>query len=262
MELFRKILIGFAFFAIGLLGLSGWLIFNEGRTVEPAFVAEPDIDATVQAMVAASSVAPAAEEVAQVQPSATLEAVVVEAATLTPIPTDTPEPTPIPTDTPIPTETFTPVPTNTPFPTAIPVTPTPVPPTATPVPPVPPPVNANGLIGTQIYIENPKQFYSPNEEIWVAYSIGNTVGYNVPYSAFGVMPHDGSRDVNENWAVHWSGTDTEIQPQGFTWNAWVKISEPGDYTVRLVICFDNFQGCKGGSGNYLTLTEAIPVKIR
>jgi bacillopeptidase F (M6 metalloprotease family) len=149
-----------------------------------------------------------------------------------------------------------------PFPTAVPATATPIPPTETPVPVAPPPINANGLIGTKIYIENVKESYSPNEMIWVAYRIENTVGWNVPYSAFGIMPRKDGVDLNNSLAIHWSGTDTEITPHGFDWNAWVKIPEPGDYTVRLVICFDNFVGCKGGTGQYLTLTEAIPVKVR
>lgn len=260
MKLFRNLVIGFFVIAVALLGLSAWLALNGAQrdAAQPVPV-EPDIEGTIQTIVQASSAAPTSPVEIGNATEAAPPAVI---ATLTPIPTDPATATPVPTNTLEPTETPTFAPTSTPFPTAVPITATPVPPTATPVPAVPPPVNANGLIGTEIYIENPKQVYAPNEQIWVAYRIGNTAGYSVPYSAFGIMPRSGSSDLRDHFHVHWSGQDTEIRPEGFSWNAWIALPEPGDYTLRLVICFNDYDGCFNGTGDYYTLTEAIPIKIR
>ena len=92
----------------------------------------PNIDATIQAAVAASIPTPTTEPTPDVD--ATVSAAIVatkEAGEQ--IPTDTPQPTPI--DTPVPTPTNTPEPTPTELPTATAATPTETPtPPSTPTP--------------------------------------------------------------------------------------------------------------------------------
>jgi hypothetical protein len=53
-----------------------------------------------------------------------------------------------------------------------------------------------------------------------------------------------------------------MPPAGLTWPAWVSIPEAGDYTLRVVVCFDGYQTCVNGGGTFYTLSQEIPVSIR
>jgi hypothetical protein len=181
--------------------------------------------------------------------------------------TNTPPPvtnTPIPTDTPLaPTET--PEPSATPVPptnTPAPVRPanTAVPPTATAVPPTAPPVGANGLIASLFEIQD-RAVLQVNQPVWFGFNVANSTGGDVPYNALGVMPKKDGVDRKEWYQQSYGGPDSVIRPGGLQWEDNIKLPEAGNYTLRLVICFDGFDACLQQRGTWHTLSQEIPVTI-
>ncbi len=239
-----------------LIGVGLWLIFQ--GTSESS--AEP--------MAAPVSPTPVAEAETAVPttapPTATVQEVVVVPPTATPLPTDAPTETPIATDTPVPTET--PVPTNTPvpivYPTATPVPPTaPPPPTNTPGPPPgPQPVTINGLSGTHFALQD-RSNIAVNGKIWFEFSVANATGANVPFSTLGVVPRKDGKDRWEFFQKSYGGNNDSIKPSGLNWEDNMYISEAGAYTLRLVICFDDYATCRAGGGTHHTLSPEIPITL-
>jgi hypothetical protein len=44
-------------------------------------------------------------------------------------------------------------------------------------------------------------------------------------------------------------------PNGFTWRDHINIPEPGQYTVRIAICFNETQGeCQSPAANWVTIS--------
>jgi len=176
--------------------------------------------------------------------------------------------TPVPaTETPVPTDT--PVPTNTPEPTAVPPTavpivptavpPTAVPPTEPPPPPPPPPVGANGLIASQFDVESTSA--GTNDKVWFKFFVSNSTGSDVSYYSLGVMPKKDGNDRREWYQQSWKGADSVIKASGKEWRDNIKLPEAGDYTLRLVICFDGYEICTTGGGTFHSLSPEVPVKI-
>lgn len=225
---------------------------------------------------AETAVAPTADMVAEMptEVSVTETAVSASPTVLPPavieiLPTNTPLPSPTATETPLPTETALPTststavpPTNVPLPTAVPATSTPVPPTNTPVPSGPQPTNANGLIGQSFVLQDWRTSLTPGGQIWYEWRIGNTSGAGVPYSTIGVMPRRNGQDIVPWYQNNWGGNNDVMPPEGLSWPAWMAIPEAGDYTLRLVVCFDGYQNCLNGGGTFYTLSPEIPVSIR
>jgi hypothetical protein len=176
-------------------------------------------------------------------------------ATATPIPTDTPPP---PTETAEPSATAVP-PTNTP----VPVRPanTAVPPTATAVPPTAPPVGANGLIASLFEIQE-RAVLQVNQPVWFGFNVANSTGGDVPYNALGVMPRKDGVDRKEWYQQSYGGPDSVIRPGGLEWEDNIKLPEAGNYTLRLVICFDGFDACLQQRATWHTLSQEIPVTIQ
>jgi hypothetical protein len=52
-----------------------------------------------------------------------------------------------------------------------------------------------------------------------------------------------------------------IKPSGLNWEDNIKIPEPGNYTLRLVICFDDYATCRAGGGTQYTLSPEIPITL-
>jgi hypothetical protein len=216
---------------------------------------------------ATSAVEEESEEIA-VEPSETavptqLPAPVVEVlATDTPLPTDTPTDTPEPTatpeetDTPEPTATSTPVP---PAPVIVLPTSTPVPPTSPP-PPTAVPVNTHGLQGTHFAVQS-RSNYTVNGEIWYEFTVQNNSGGPVPFQALGALPKKNGADRGDLFKLSWGGNDDVIHPGGLTAEDWIKLPETGNYTLRLVICFEALSACQNGSSPWVTLSQEVPVTI-
>lgn len=176
-------------------------------------------------------------------------------ATSTPVPTDTPLP---PTATAKPSETAVP-PTNTPAParpTAIPPTATAVPPTAVP----PPPIGANGLVASYFEIQE-RAVLQVNQPVWFGFNVANSTGGDVAYNALGVMPKKDGVDRKEWYQQSYGGPDSVIRPGGLEWEDNIKLPEAGNYTLRLVICFDGFDACLQQRGTWHSLSPEIPVTI-
>ena len=206
---------------------------------------------------------PATETAVPVSPTVLPPAVVQILPTNTPLPSPTATETPIPTETALPTSTATAVPpTNVPLPTAVPATSTPVPPTNTPVPSGPQPTNANGLVGQSFVLQDWRTSLSPGGQIWYEWRIGNTTGGGVAYSTIGVMPRRNGVDIVDWYQNNWGGNNDVMPPEGLSWPSWMSIPEAGDYTLRLVVCFDGFQNCLNGGGTFYTLSQEIPISIR
>lgn len=169
----------------------------------------------------------------------------------TAIPTEAP-PTAVPTDTPVPTA----IP-----PTAAPVIiqPTAVPPTATPVPATPVPQGANGLIATHFALQQRAELFT-NGDIWFEFNVANSTGNPVPFDALGVMPRKDGVDRGQWYQHSWGGNNDSIPPGGLTWDDHINLPEAGNYTLRLVVCFDG-PACQAQTGTWHTLSGEIPITV-
>ncbi len=255
-KVLRILIAGTLAIAIVILITSIVLIIGEMRGEQPAELAQ-NVTAIPKSPTAGAEVTPEATAVAL----ATLPPPLVQVLpTDTPVPTMTPTATPLPTETPLPTATAVP-PTPVP-PTAVPVTNTPVPPTNTPVPAGPQPTNANGLEGRAFALQNWRTSLTPGGQIWYEWTVANTTGAGVPYSTIGVMPRRNGADIVAWYQNNWGGNNDVMPPEGLSWPSWMSIPEAGDYTLRLVVCFDGFQTCLSGGGTFYTLSQEIPVSIR
>lgn len=186
------------------------------------------------------------------------EAPPLPTAVPTDIPTE-PPPTEVPTDTPVPTAAPpTPVP-----PTAAPaqVQPTAVPPTATAAPPPAPQIGANGLVASNFAIQDRAEF-TVNGSVWFEFNVANSTGGEVPYNAIGVMPKKDGVDRREWYQQSYGGPDSTVKPGGLAWEDRIKLPEAGNYTLRLVVCFDGWDPCMQQRGTWHTLSQEIPVTIR
>lgn len=177
--------------------------------------------------------------------------------------TTEPTATPVATDTPVPTDT--PPPTNTPVPL-----PTNPPPTATPIPqptntsPPPGPVpgeGTRGITGSMAYVSKNSSL-SPNGKIWFEWTVNNNTGGDVPYNAIGVLPRRDGVDYPQWFTFHYGGHNSVVTPGGRTWKAWADVPEGGNFTFRLVVCFDGLDACQNGNGTYHTISNEIQLNIQ
>lgn len=249
--------------AVAALLLSGLLIGCGGNNepAEPAAttVAEqPAAEPTKPPpIVAANTAAPGTEagepEASESATGESGDAPALPTAIPTVAPTEAP-PTEVPTDTPVPTA----VP-----PTAAPVVvqPTAVPPTATPIPPTPAPqIGANGLMASHFAVQDRAQLFV-NGDIWFEFNIANSTGNDVPFDALGVMPKKNGVDRKEWYQHSYGGNNDVIPPGGLAWDDHINLPEAGDYTLRMVVCFDG-PACLAQTGTWHTLSQEIPVSIR
>ncbi len=274
---YRIVLIGIFVLAVVLFAAGGSLLyvglFSEPAAeptavlaVEPTVNVETAVAQTVTAMTQASAVP---TDTGNTQGLAAVPTVGVPTVgvppTVTPVATIPATDTPIPSATPLPTETPTAVPpTHTPVPVIIPThTPTAVPPTNTPAPPSgPQPGNHNGLTATNFVLQDWRTNRVVNGEIWYEWTIANTSGAGVPYSTIGIMPRKNGVDRVSWYQNNWGGNNDVMPTQGLTWPSWMSLPEAGDYTLRVVVCFDGFQTCLNGQGTFHTLSHEIPITIR
>lgn len=275
----RALMIGILLLALLLFVAGGLLLYAglqanqtaETESASTAVAAAPtqSIETSVAETVAAITVATAAAlpptQPAEQPPAPLATVTSAIPPTVTPIPTIPATDTPIPTDTPPPTETPTAVPpTNTPVPVILPTnTPTPIPPTNTPAPPPgPQPGNHRGLTATSFVLQDWRTNPTVNGQIWYEWTIANTSGAGVPYSTIGVLPRKDGVDRPQWYQNNWGGNNDVMPPEGLTWASWLSLPEPGNYTLRTVVCFDGFQTCMNGQGTFLTLSNEIPITIR
>ncbi len=232
-----------------ILGLSAAVLLLEDRNpVTPVAAVTPEAPATTAA---------AAPSEPTALPPPVLEELPTLTPTATPVPTETSTPTatPEPTNTPEPTATTAPIPTAVIRPTAVP--PTPVPPTA--VPPTAAPPTTNGLTALHFAVQ-PRSVLQVNQPVWFEFSIGNSAGGPVPFGALGVMPKKGGAD-RPDWYQHsWGGNNDAIPANGLQWEDNIRLPETGAYTLRLVICFGDYNACRSG-GPWVTLSQEIPITI-
>lgn len=223
---------------------------------------------TPEATEAATEVAELAPTEAAAQPTATTAAPAATpttAATLPPPPQPTAVPTDAPTETPVATDTptATPVPPTPIPPTPRPVQPTAIPPTAIPptaVPPTAPPTGANGLTAT--FGLQSRADLSVNGKIWFEFTINNATGGDVPYNALGVMPRKDGADRTDWYQHSYGGPNSTIDADGMTWEDHIEIPEAGDYTLRLVMCFDGYDRCRAHQGTWVSMSPEIPITVR
>jgi len=212
-------------------------------------------DSVAEATIAPTEVIVAAtQEESSTLPTAAIEVQPTNTMPPSPIPTETPPPT----ETPLPTETPVP-PTNTPVPVIIPTNPPPPPPPTNTPEPAPPP-STGGLVLNFFGIEGGPAF-SANSPIWFNFDIANVAGGPVPFGALGVMPKKDGGDRQDWYQNSWGGNNDSIPPEGIVWRDNIKLPEGGSYTLRLVICFEDYGSCTSGQGNFVTLSHEVPVTI-
>jgi hypothetical protein len=238
------IVIFLAVVMIGILGLVFYLMLTDILDEETA--ATPTSEAT-------EVIAAATETESPILPTSEVEIQPTDTVPPSPTPTETP----LPTDTPVPTETPIP-PTNTPVPVIIPTNPPPPPATPTNTPEPPPPPSTNGLVLNSFGLEGGPGF-PVNQPIWFNFDIANISGGPVPFGALGVMPKKDGGDRLDWYQNSWGGNNDSIPPNGLVWRDNIQLPEGGSYTLRLVICFDSYQACIGGSGSFITLSQEVPI---
>lgn len=252
MKLTQNVMIGTFIVSLLVLAAAVWFVFQEQQPVPGSEISQGEVIET-----------PTAET-----ETATNDTVTPRPAIVDEFPTLTPPPTAVATETPVATQTVppteTPLPTNTqpPLPTAVPATNTSIPPTNTAPPSGPQPVNANGLIGESFQLQDWRTSLSPGGQIWYEWRIGNTSGAGVPYSTLGIMPRRNGIDEVRWYQNNWGGNNDVMPPEGLSWPSWMSIPEAGDYTLRVVVCFDGFQTCLNGGGTFHTLSQEIPITLR
>lgn len=265
----NKALIVIAGIAVLLLGAGAVLLYlgstGEDAEAAPTAVADSGLVETAVAQeiatgIAATMAAAVPDTPPTVPPPTAMPTDAVNSgppATPTAVATVPPTETPIPTETPLPTNTAIP-------PTAVPIIPTatPVPPpTATPVPAGPQPGNQNGLIATYFGLQPGRSEFRPNGKIWYEWTVENTTGGDVAYSAIGVMPRRNGKDENQWFQINYGGNNATMPPEGLSWPSWMSVPEAGNYTLRLVVCFDQFEACRDGLGTYHTLSNEVAITI-
>ncbi len=167
-------------------------------------------------------------------------------------PTEEPTPTPPPTAAPVVQQPVAPPP---PAPPAVP--PTAVPPT--PVPPPAPPTGANGLTASHFAIQDRAELFVGGS-IWFEFTIANSTGGDVPFDALGVMPKKDGVDRPEWYQHSYGGNNDKISPGGLSWDDHIKLPEGGNYTLRMVVCFDG-ANCLAQRGTWHTLSPEIPIQV-
>jgi len=202
-------------------------------------------------IVAANTAAPAApsEDAAPPTPTAQPTADLPTAEPPTAAPTAVP-PTPVP-------PTAVPATAAPPPPTAVP--PTAVPPTAAPPPPSSP-GSINGLSASHFAIQDRAQL-TVNGDIWFEFHVANSTSGDVPFDALGVMPKKDGVDRPQWYQHSWGGNNDVIPVGGLSWDDHINLPEAGNYTLRLVICFDG-PACQAQNGTWHSLSPEIPVTIR
>lgn len=257
----RTVVVILAVMLIGLLIFAGWMVYDNYIAPDTTTVANVPATAVAPQETAPASAAETATP-APLLPTATIATIESQAP-----PTATPPATSTPTHTP--EATATPLPTNTPVPPTatntavyIPPTNTPIPPTNTPAPPAgPQPGTVNGLSGTHYAVQG-RSSYTPNGQIWFEFTVGNSSGGPVAFEQLGTMPRRNGQDIVAWYQNSWGGNDDAIPANGLSWEDNIRIPEAGDYTLRLVICFDARAACLNGSGTWHTLSQEVPVSIR
>ena len=183
--------------------------------------------------------------------------------TPTALPTTAPTAAP-PTDVPPTAAPPTAVPPTAVPPTAAPVVPTAAPPTAIPptaAPTVPPaPSGVRGLTASHFAIQDRAQL-TVNGDIWFEFHVANATSGDVPFDALGVMPKKDGTDRGQWYQHSWGGNSDVIPIDGLSWDDHINLPEAGNYTLRLVICFDG-PACQAQTGTWHSLSPEIPVTIR
>lgn len=250
-----------------LICAGGLLIWGAISATNPPEVAASD--ATATALVeTATAIAAGGETEAGGEVTATPEE--MPPPDIEEMPTDTPPPTTPPTDTPVPTATAipatdTPVPTatNPPPPVIVPTNPPPPPPTNTPPPPPPtqPPQDTFGISATNFALQDRSNF-TVGGEIWFEFTLANANSGPVEYGAIGVMPKKDGADRPDMYQHSYGGSPGDAVPaNGFSHEDRIILNEGGNYTLRLVICFETYSACLSGGGAWISLSPEIGVTI-
>lgn len=123
-----------------------------------------------------------------------------------------------------------------------------------------PPPDTRGLVTTHFGLQD-RSSYTVNGAIWFEFSIANNAGGSVPFGALGVMPKKDGGDRLDWYQHSWGGNNDAISVAGLSWEDNIKLPEPGNYTLRLVICFEDFGVCRAGGGTWVPMSHEIPVTI-
>jgi len=123
-----------------------------------------------------------------------------------------------------------------------------------------PPLGANGLTASHFAIQDRAQL-TVNGDIWFEFHVANSTSGDVPFDALGVMPKKDGVDRPQWYQHSWGGNNDVIPVGGLSWDDHINLPEAGNYTLRLVICFDG-PACQAQNGTWHNLSPEIPVTIR
>jgi hypothetical protein len=95
--------------------------------------------------------------------------------------------------------------------------------------------------------------YAVNQDIWFQFDVKNPNRVEMRYGALGLYPRKDGVDRLDLFKYSW--TNATMFPNGFTWRDHINIPEPGQYTVRIAICFNETQGeCQSPAANWVTIS--------
>jgi hypothetical protein len=104
--------------------------------------------------------------------------------------------------------------------------------------------------------------FAVNQDIWFVYDLKNANRAEMEYGALGLLPRkDGVERLD---LAQFSWTNATMFPNGMVWRDHINIPEPGNYSVRIAICFDATQDvCRAGGGRWATLSPyELPITVR
>jgi hypothetical protein len=104
--------------------------------------------------------------------------------------------------------------------------------------------------------------YAVNQDIWFQFDVKNPNGVEIEYGALGLYPRKDGVDRLDLFKYSW--TNATMFPNGFTWRDHINIPEPGQYTVRMAICFDTpASACQSPAANWATISSyELPVTVQ
>lgn len=126
---------------------------------------------------------------------------------------------------------------------------------------------AHGVTG-QLTLEGRRTAFRVGESIWFVMNLNNTTAALIPYGVLGVAAVDLDPSDGNGGTFHtsWNGQATSagtifINPGPFRHRDYLRIATPGQYTLRVSMCFSTFGDCLNG-GAWEDLSPDLVVTVQ
>ena len=103
-------------------------------------------------------------------------------------------------------------------------------------------------------LESRSRVFEPDQKIWFRLAVTNLTESVLKYGFLGVAVSNG--------AFHTSWSGSQLAALGtLNWRDWVSVSEPGDYTLTLAMCFSPQDECQT-AGTWVNMSADVPITVR